>query len=545
MLFDSVLRQPLQTYAILRQIARTINTAWDLDSTLDHIARKTTEIMGVDTCNIYLMDPDQRTLRLRATTGLALRALGRATLTVGEGMTGHAVAQKAPLFASEARRDPHFKWVEHTEERMFHSLLAVPLLLEDQPIGAMNVQTIIPHLYSEDEVEILSLIGDLAAGALTRAQLYDKQRRQIEEMQAVARVSEAITSPQYLDDILRVVTELAAQTMQAAVCSMFLLDESGTQLVMRAAQKMTNPYQNRRPIPLGHGVVGEVAQLGEAVYIRDVRDDPRYKGGALARAEGLVSLLSVPLSVQDRVIGVLNCYTAVERQFTEAEKTLFSTLANQTALAIENARLSTNTAVIREMHHRIKNNLQTVAMLMQLQLMDAERLTARQVLETNIHRIRSIAAVHEVLSERSFRLVEVKDVVTRLMQTTRDAMTAPQQTITIQVSGEPLQLPSRAATALTLVINELVQNALEHAFVGRTTGIVSISLGRSPHELIVLVRDDGVGMAMEPKHGLGLEIAHTLVGEDLRGRIKFNRLPEGGTEVSIRMPRAIEQEMDE
>src|SRR5690606_20667918 len=99
----------------------------------------------------------------------------------------------------------------------------------------------------------------------------------------------------------------------------------------------------------------------------------------LARREGLVSLLSVPLSVRDRVIGVFNGYTKEPHTFTREHETLLLTLANQTALAIEHARLATNAAMVREMHHRIKNNLQTVAMLMRLQLAEAGGLDARQV----------------------------------------------------------------------------------------------------------------------------------------------------------------------
>jgi two-component system, sensor histidine kinase PdtaS len=110
------------------------------------------------------------------------------------------------------------------------------------------------------------------------------------------------------------------------------------------------------------------------------------------------------------------------------------------------------------------------------------------------------------------------------------------------VQGEQLLLPSRAATAVTLAVNELVQNALEHAFVGRSRGSVTISVGRGPEDLIVLVRDDGVGLPARPARRLGLEIVETLVREDLRGRIRYNRLPSGGAEISIRMPRALEKE---
>ena len=533
--------------AALREIARALSTAWDLDSTLDLIARKTTEVMRVDSCSIYLLDPDGATLRLRATTGLAQQMLGLATLRVGEGMTGHAVARNQPVHASDAQHNPHFKYVQGTSEGAFHSLLAVPLLIEDMPIGALNVQTIESIAYTEREVETLSLIGDLAAGALAKARLHDSQKRQIEELQALAKVSEVVTSPQYLDDILDVVTEMAAKVMGATLCSIFLLNERGSHLELRSAQHASTPYRQRPPLPLGAGIIGRVALQNRPVFIRDVRVHPDYQEQALAQREGLVSLLSVPLSVREQVIGVFNCYSDDERTYSAEQEALFLTLANQTALAIEHARLATNAAMVREMHHRIKNNLQTVAMLMQLQLAETKTegstpLDARQVLQTSMNRVYSIAAVHEVLSERGFHLVDVKEVLQRIASMTGADLTAPQQTLVLSVEGETVLLPSRTATNLALVVNELVQNALEHAFLGHTAGRVRVSLGYAPQELVVTVRDDGRGLPRDYHPGLGTELVETLVHEELRGRLSYKRL-EQGTEVTIRLPRAVVEEI--
>lgn len=270
-----------------------------------------------------------------------------------------------------------------------------------------------------------------------------------------------------------------------------------------------------------------------------MRQDERYLGRQLAKAEGLVSLLAVPLSVSDRVIGVMNCYTATERFFSDNEQALFLTLANQTALAIENARLVTNAAIVREMHHRIKNNLQTVAMLMQLQLADA-REEVRQELQISINRVHGIAAVHEVLAERGFRLVDLKHVLERITRAMVESMVSPEQKVTIEVTGEAMLLHSRSASNLALVINELVQNALDHAFTNQRAGHIGISLGHAPEELIIVVSDDGVGLAEGADPGLGLEIVQVLVAEELRGKIRFKRR-EPGTEVVIRIPRSLEE----
>ena len=277
---------------------------------------------------------------------------------------------------------------------------------------------------------------------------------------------------------------------------------------------------------LGHHARGDGPRGGRPLYVAQL-------------AGSGAALLAVPLSVQERVIGVLACLGPPGHAFSESQEALLTTLANQTALAIENARLVTSAAVVREMHHRIKNNLQTVAMLMQLQLPEADRLETRQVLLTNIHRIRSIAAVHEILSDQGFRLVNVKAVLERIAQTTMTGMARPDQPVRIAVRGDNLQLPSRAATAVAVVVNELIQNSLEHAFVGRAAGRIDIALARTPDALMILVRDDGVGLPDELEHNLGLEIAQALVVEDLQGELQFNRLP-GGAEVCIRLPRAAE-----
>lgn len=529
--------------AALREIARAISTLRDLDTTLDLIANKTTEVMGVDSCTLYLLDPDNQTLRIRASTGLARRSVGIGTLHVGEGLTGYAVRHSEPAFARDAKTDPRFKFVPDADEMQFSSLLAVPMLSEQRTIGAMNVQTLQPHDYTPDEIEMLSLIGELAAGALDKAALHDHTQRQLAELSTLARVSEAVTSPVYMDDILDVVTEMAAKVMSAAACSIFLINETTNALEMHSAQHTNRAYAARQPIPIGSGISGRVVQSGEPIAVRDVLSDPRYQNPELAKAEGLASMLSVPLMVRDKVIGVLNCFTAEPRDFTPEQIALFSTLANQTALALENSRLVTNAAVVREMHHRIKNNLQTVAMLMRMQVAEANgELTARDVLHQSINRIQSIAAVHEVLSEQGFRLVDAKDVITRISRTVSQNMIAPGKSIAIEVDGDALVLPSRAATSLALVTNELLQNALEHAFVEQSSGQVNITLAPTPDGYLITVADDGVGLPDEIPPSLGLEIVDALVHDDLKGTIEFKRNTPGerGSRVEIRMPRRAE-----
>ncbi|MEM8858383.1 MAG: GAF domain-containing protein [Chloroflexota bacterium] len=516
----------------LREIARSLNQAGNLDSALNLISQKTTEVLNVDSCSIYLLDPDGKTLRLKASTGLNQEALGRGTLKIGEGMTGLAVQKKWPVYSSEAQKNPHFKRVAGAGEMVFESLLAVPLTLEEETIGALNVQTRKTHRFSQDEIDLVSLIGDLAAGALHHTQMVDKQKRQLDELQGLAHVSEAVTSPQYLDDMLGVVTEMAARLLQAAVCTIFLLDESGNYLELRSAQRHNANYQKREPMKRDQGIMGLVVKNGQPIYVPDVRVDERYASRELAKQDGLISMLSEPLSVRGRVIGVLSCYTKKRTPFSNQQKSLFATLANQTALAIENAQLITNAAVVREMHHRIKNNLQTVAMLMRLQMGEADRWSTREVLEMSISRVMSIALVHEVLSERGFKMVDLQDVLRRIV---KGVMIAPGQQIDIVVAGEELSLPTRSATAVALVVNELLQNAIEHGFAGGKSGRIEITISLNGPDAIIIVKDDGHGLPAVINRNLGIELIETLSAEDLKGSVEFTTA-NPGTEVTLKFP---------
>lgn len=522
-----------QAVTALREMARALSAAVDLDDTLTLIAQKMTDVMHVDSCTIYLLEADGQTLRIRATTGLEPQILGTAKLRVGEGMTGLAVEQNTAVYATSAKHHPAFKTVDHSREESFQSLLAIPLVIQEQVIGAMNVQTVAAHHFTADEIETVSLIGDLAAGALAKARLYDQQKSQLAELNALAGMSQAAISPQYLDEMLEIVTELAAETLDVALCVVFLLDETNSFLIQHTDLDLFH----REPVPVENSVLGRVVKSGEVVSVRRISAEPLHQNKTTAKSEGLISLLAAPLIVRDKTIGTLTCYTKTEREFSDQQITVLTTLANQTALAINNAELVTQAAVVREMHHRIKNNLQMVAMLMQMQLPDAPQLNTEEVLETNINRIRAIAAVHEVLSEKGFRMVDVKDVVTRIADATMIALTAPQRNITITVKGESLTLSSQRATALSLVINELMQNALEHGFQEKTAGLIEVSFKRTLTHHLVTVRDDGRGLPDTPlTQSLGLEIAETLVADDLNGTLSFNRL-EQGTEATIEMPR--------
>jgi signal transduction protein with GAF and PtsI domain len=167
-------------------------------------------------------------------------------------------------------------------------------------------------------------------------------------IEALSRISKAITSDHYIEDILRLVVTVTAETMHSKICSLWLLDDNDNALKLRATQSISEDYLKERSLKIGEGIVGQVALTRNPRAVLNVLEEPEYKEKGLARKEGLVSMLSVPMVVKDRVVGVINCYTSYPHEFTETEKNVLTTVASEAAVAIENTELMVKTKVIQE-----------------------------------------------------------------------------------------------------------------------------------------------------------------------------------------------------
>ncbi|OIN96965.1 histidine kinase [Candidatus Desantisbacteria bacterium CG1_02_38_46] len=167
------------------------------------------------------------------------------------------------------------------------------------------------------------------------------------QIEALSKISKAISSKLYLEDILRLIVTVTAEVMHSRICSLMLLNEKN-ELVLKATQAVSEEYKKKPPLKLGEGIAGKVAKEEKPIIVPDVKEDPGYLHQGIARKERLCSLLSVPLSVKGGVIGVLNLYTSTPHKFTKGEIETLTTVANQAAVVIENARLLVQTRIIQE-----------------------------------------------------------------------------------------------------------------------------------------------------------------------------------------------------
>ncbi len=204
-------------------------------------------------------------------------------------------------------------------------------------------------------------------------------------------------------------------------------------------------------------------------------------------------------------------------------------------------------ATIREVHHRVKNNLQTIASLLRLQGRRLEGAEAKAALAESERRIRSIAIVHETLAREASDFVRFSEIILPLVEVVQEATTSEDFKVDFEVTGDAGTLPGDIATPMAVILNELMQNAVDHAFVPNSSGIregtVKIDLLRNDQGLVVTVTDNGKGLPegfkLEDSQGLGTSIMNALVTSELGGTIQMKNEAKGGTKVTIKIPLTI------
>jgi two-component sensor histidine kinase len=440
---------------LLTETIAAVNSTLDLEEVLHLVADKVAAALEADACFVYLYDDQADELVLRATHGTPLDEMTRRPrLRTGEGITGTAAAERRPVaIAESAHLDARWKAFPNLPESEYESILAVPILARDQLAGALNVRTRQPREFRPEEIELLQAIADQVAQSLVHAKLYAEAQRRVAELEALARISEAVSESLYLEESLEAIVRT---TMDA------------------------------------------VGATGAALVLED---------GRIAWPEGRAGEHAVrtPLRWKRRVIGEL--VADRDTPFSDEERALLEAIAHHAAVALEHGRAVMRGVLAQEIHHRVKNNLQTVASLLRLQAR-AEGVDPREALEHSVNRILAIAAVHEALTERREEDVELADLIGRLRAMLVQGIGAGRD---VEARLEPVSLAGNRATALALVFSELLQNALEHG-----AGAVRIDLARRNGDVVLAISDEGAG-AEAAGDGTGLSIVRALVADELQG----------------------------
>jgi K+-sensing histidine kinase KdpD len=313
----------LAELSFLHEVAQLASSARDWDEMLRIVIDRTTDAMGVEVSSLYLLERREGILRLVATNGLNRRFIGKATLRVGEGITGWVANARVPAAARDVRADPRFKWIAGVDEERFTSMMSVPLLIHGEIVGVVNVQSERERVFDKESIEFLQTIANQVAGIIEKGRLQREAESKLREVSALFEVSNILTSTLELDEVLSLIVSRLVRVYPGSAGAVFLRE--GDELRERARS----------------GEPGKaIAQAAKQ---------------ALAEARPIVAgeTIALPLLVGERLLGAVALRVPEGTPMADEEIAFVGALANQAALAIDKASLYAlereTTASLREL----------------------------------------------------------------------------------------------------------------------------------------------------------------------------------------------------
>ncbi len=314
-LFDSTLKEITIYDNLMQAVSRTINS---------------------DVVTVFAFEADREYLNVAAAFNMnEMEASIR--IPSEYGLVGAVLTKGAPLVVEDTDQEPRYRQL--LETRRIRSAIYAPMKWREETYGVITVGSMHRNAFNPYDLNLLNALSIQASVAIHNARLYVDLEDRIGELHAIFEIDKAITSAVDLDTVLQQIVQMSIGLFDAKISSLMLLDEETQELVMAAAHGLSEEYIHKGNIKVGESIAGRVIKEGRPIAVSDITNDPRHIYSGYALKEGLTSLLSVPLSLKDKVIGVLNIYTDDQHNFTPHEINLFTSLASQAAIAIENARL--------------------------------------------------------------------------------------------------------------------------------------------------------------------------------------------------------------
>jgi signal transduction histidine kinase len=558
---------------LLYQVSNVIHSTVEAQEALQLIVSEAVRLMNATSGSVVLLNPSSGLLEISASQNLPSAAT-KLKLKVGEGVTGWVARHGKPLLVGNVTQDPRYV----AARRGVQSELAVPLEVNGETRGVLNVDSDRADAFSSEDQDLLEQLAVQASRAIQKTWIYEQLRLKVHLFESLANVSRTINSTLSLDEALRVITRETCMLMQARMCSLMMLDESREWFDLKASYGAGDAYIKKPRLNVEESLLGVVTRRKKPIQIANVQASSRYQNVEVARREGLVSLLSVPLLFAGQPIGTLNVYTGRPYNFSNEEIRILSALAELSAIAIEKARLyerivdveeqlrqneklSALGLLAAEVAHEIRNPLTVMKLLyhsLDLKFPPNDpRAKDAQIINAKIEHMNKI--VEQVLdfartTEPKLAPVNLNELVDELSLLVRHKL-ANQKIILIRQLQSDLTQVMGDGPQLEQAFLNLILNAAEAMPDGGTLTISSREIYKpksNPHptHIIIEFRDSGKGMTEESQNqaftavlsttkakgtGLGLAIVGRII-DTHQGTLGIKSKIGRGTCISITLP---------
>ena len=558
---------------LLYQVSNVIHSTLEPQEALQLIVSEAVRLMRASSGSVVLINPTSGFLEIHASKGLPPGA-SRLQLRIGEGITGWVARTGKPARVGDVTQDVRYV----AARRGVRSELAVPLEVNGETRGVLNVDSDRVDAFNTDDQGLLQELAVQAAKVIHNTWLYEQLRLKARLFESLASVSRTINSTLNLDETLRVITREACVLMRARMCSLMMLDESREWLDLRASHGAGEAYLKKPRLSVEDGVLGVVVRRKKPLQVENIQTSGHYQNVEMARREGLISLLSVPLLFAGQATGTLNVYTGRPYNFSNEEIRILSALAELSAIAIEKARLyerivdveeqlrqneklSALGLLAAEVAHEIRNPLTVMKLLyhsLNLKFPDGDpRTKDARLIDAKIEHLNKI--VERILAfarttEPQFVPVNLNELIDELGLLVRHKL-ANQNIKLIRKLQPDLPAVMGDATQLEQVFLNLILNAAEAMPGGGTLTIKSLAVrlprtSEKPTHASVEFKDNGKGMSKEVQRraftavlnttkakgtGLGLAIVSRIV-ETHHGKIRIKSRLDHGASIVVTLP---------
>jgi GAF domain-containing protein len=549
-LFEAEQRRAEQ-FRVISEVGRRTTSILSIDDLLNEIVLLIQESFGYDIVEIGLVEGQELVFRAGVDRGAVCPFPGFRVLVGQEGITGQVAGTGEPLLVPDVSQDERFVQFTDTGTKT-RSELAVPIKTKEKIVGVLNVQSAQLDAFDESDVAVMQALADQAATAIENARLFEAEQRRVDQFRVISEVGRRITSIMGIDSVLQQVAELVQSTFDYDHVGIALIedaDDQGMHAVYRvgAGKLWESPDFEFSPARLKigeEGITGSVAATGEPLLVPDVREDPRY---VWMRGSRTLSELAVPIKLKGEVIGVLDAQSNQLNAFDESDLSVLQALADQAAIAIENARLyeqASRLAVVeerqrlaRELHDSVTQALYGTTLYAEAA---ARQLATGQVALASEHLRELRDTAQEALREMRLLIFELRPSILEsegLVNALRARLEAVEEraglAVDFQVEGKATW-SSAVEEGLYRIAQEALNNTLKHACARR----VSVSLKQGERAVVLEILDDGCGFDPSlavPGGGLGLDGMIERAAK-LGGELVLDSKPGGGTRVLVEVP---------
>jgi nitrate/nitrite-specific signal transduction histidine kinase len=535
----------------LNAIAAMMSQSLDLDVLLSNALDKTLQAMEIEAGGIYLLDESSNTLTIAAHQGFRAEFVAEVdNLKVGEGFSGRVAQSGEPMVVKDVSANPHLTRMAAREEGL-RSLTIVPLSSKGRVLGTLFVVTYGYRQFTDHDVQLLSSIGHQVGVTIENARFFKAEQRRAEQFRVISEVGRRITSILDVDELLMEIVRLLKETFGYYLITIGLVE--GNEIVFKAGDKTHWHEPQFRPPPTkvgGPGITAWVATTGEPLLAPDVGEEPRYllwPSVSETRSE-----LAVPLKTRaGGIMGVLNVESDELNAFDESDIQVLQSLANQAAVAIENARLYEQAhqlaaleergRLARELHDAVTQTLFSASLIAEVlpRVWELDPEDGRQQLEeVRILTRGALAEMRTLLLELRPDSLSKSRMGDLLRQLGRAITGRTGISVTVTAEDE-WSLPPAVQIPLYRIAQEALNNVGKHAKAKR----VDVDFTCEPGLAALVISDDGQGFDVDniPPGHFGVGIMQERA-ESIGAVLEITSQPGAGTRVTVNWQEQTEEQ---